>query len=284
MSTEARSRYLVETDWLADHLEAPDIVIVDGSWYLPHMNRDPLAEYKAAHIPGAVYFDIDDIRDSSSDLPHMLPDPVKFSSRVRKLGISDGRQIIVYDGMGLFSAARVWWMFKVMGVDDVAVLNGGFAKWQAEGRPVTSRPPRIIEGHMSARLDHTAVRERDDLVKNLDTGYELVIDARPAGRFTGAEPEPREGVASGHIPGSVNIPFDALVNPDGTIRDNAELEDRFRSVGWTPGRHVTTSCGSGVTAAALTFALTLLGETEGGLYDGSWTEWGSDPDLPIETG
>ncbi len=284
MSEAARAANLVETAWLEEHLTAPDIAIVDASWYLPDDERDPRAEYEAAHIPGAVFFDIDEIADTASDLPHMLPDPVKFSSKVRKLGIGDGQKIVIYDGAGLFSAARVWWMFKTMGAPDVAVLNGGLPKWQAEERPVSDRVERRIERHFTARLDHTAVRDSADIEKAINAGDRLIVDARAAPRFKGDAPEPRPGVRPGHIPGSVNLPYGDLLNSDGTLRANDDIAQRFQDAGWQPGTHITTTCGSGVTAAILSLGLAVLGEPKGDLYDGSWADWGSDPKLPIEAG
>lgn len=279
-----RAQFLVSTDWLAEHMSAPDLVVVDGSWYLPPMNRDPKAEYRENHIPGAVFFDIDEIADTTSDLPHMLPRPEKFSSRMRKLGIGDGQRIVVYDGAGLYSAARVWWTFRVMGVADVAVLDGGLPKWLAEDRPVEAGPVSRQERHFTARLDHGAVRDAEDVLRSLKNGYETVLDARPAGRFAGTEPEPREGVRGGHMPGSLNLPWDALLTEDGVLKDNAELKSAFNAIGVNRRTPVVTSCGSGVTAAILVLALQILGNRQASVYDGSWSEWGGRDDLPVVTG
>ncbi|WP_436641169.1 3-mercaptopyruvate sulfurtransferase [Microbaculum sp. FT89] len=279
-----RAQFLASTDWLAEHLSAPDLVVVDGSWYLPHMERDPKAEYLENHIPGAVHFDIDDIADTTTDLPHMLPRPEKFSSRMRKLGIGDGQRIVVYDGAGLYSAARVWWMFRIMGVADVAVLDGGLPKWLAENRPVESGPVTRQERHFTARLDHGAVRDAEDVLRSLGNGYETVLDARSPGRFAGIEPEPREGVRGGHMPGSVNLPWDSLVAPEGVLKSDDELKATFDAVGVNRRTPVITSCGSGVTAAILVLALQVIGHRQTAVYDGSWCEWGGRADLPVATG
>jgi thiosulfate/3-mercaptopyruvate sulfurtransferase len=276
---------LVSTEWLAEHLAAPDVHVVDGSWYLPAMNRDAKAEYAEAHIPGAVYFDIDEIADTDNPLPHMLPSPEKFSSRVRKLGLGDGVRIVVYDGMGLFSAARVWWMFRYFGHDDVAVLDGGLPKWRAEGRPLESLNPMPRDRHFTARVNGLLVRDFDQVKANIGSGREQVLDARSAGRFTGSEPEPRAGLRSGRIPGSLNLPFNELVDADaGTMKPADALRQAYEAAGVNFSRPVITSCGSGVTASALTLGLYLLGHRDVSVYDGSWTEWGGREDAPIETG
>lgn len=284
MSNEARARNLVSTKWLADHLNAPDIAIVDASWYLPAMNRNGRAEYDDNHIPGAVFFDLEEISDTDRDLPHMLPSATKFASRVRAMGIGDGQQIIVYDGAGIFSAPRVWWMFKVMGARDVAVLDGGLPKWITENRQLDDRPVRRMDRHFTVQLDNTAIRDRNDVGRISASADALILDARGAARFAGSEPEPRPGLRSGHIPHSRNLPFGDLLNPDATFKPNELLAARFSKAGWSRGSAVTTTCGSGVTAAILTLALTLLGETDLALYDGSWADWGMDQSLPIETG
>jgi thiosulfate/3-mercaptopyruvate sulfurtransferase len=235
---------LVSTDWLAEHLSAPDIRVVDGSHYLPTEKRDPKAEYAEAHIRGAVPFDIDDIADSDNPLPHMLPSPEKFASRVRRLGLGDGNRIVVYDGAGLFSAARVWWMFRVFGHDDVAVLDGGLPKWRAEGRPVESTIPMPRERHFTARQNTMLVRDLEHMLENVQSGREQVLDARSAGRFAATEPEPRKGLRSGHIPGSFNLPFTDLLDPENkTMRPADELRAAFDAAGIDTSKPVTTTCG-----------------------------------------
>jgi len=279
---ENRSNNLVSTDWLHENLDQPDLVVVDGSWYLPQAGRNPKAEYAQAHIPGAIYFDIDAISDRSSDLPHMLASPIAFSSAMRKLGVGDGQRIVVYDGMGVFSSPRVWWNFKAMGVNDVAVLDGGLPKWLAENRPVDDHPVKRPERHFSARLDHSAVSDLQDILRLTKQSNTQIVDARSAGRFAGTDPEPRQGMRSGHIPGSANVHYSSLLK-DGQLRDSVELRDAFENAGIDLNRPIATSCGSGITAAILTLALTTLGHRKLSLYDGSWTEWGGRSDTPISS-
>lgn len=275
---------LVSTAWLADNLSAPDIKVVDASWYFPHEERDAEAEYRVAHIPGAVFFDIDEIADQSSDLPHMLPDAVKFSARTRKLGLGDGSRIVVYDQLGLRSAARVWWTFRVMGHNEVFVLDGGLPKWIAEGRPVEDLPPPPQDRHFSARFDSGLVRSLEQMRKTVDTGAAQIIDARPGARFTGEAPEPRAGLRGGHMPGAFSVPSSALLAPDGTVLPAERLETLFKDVGVDLDRPIVTSCGSGITAAMLALALARLGRWRTPVYDGSWAEWGAKADTPIVTG
>ena len=276
---------LVTTAWLAEHLDAPDVRVVDGSYYLPGEGLDPRAEYEAQHIPGAVFFDIDDIADSDSPLPHMLPAPEKFSSRVRKLGLGDGVRIVVYDQRGLFSAPRVWWTFRFFGHKDVAVLDGGLPKWTTEGRPVDEGPVRAGERHFTARVNSLMVRDQDQILANLTSGREQVLDARARGRFEGRDPEPREGLRGGHIPGSLSLPYADLIDPKTqTMRTRDDLEASFAAAGFDPSRPVVTTCGSGITAAVLALALDLLGHRDVAVYDGSWSEWGLPGDTPVETG
>jgi thiosulfate/3-mercaptopyruvate sulfurtransferase len=278
-----RSDALVSTDWLAERLGAPDIKVADATWFLPTMGRDARQEYRDAHMPGAVYLDIDDIADKENSLPHMLPEPAKFSSRVRKLGLGDGVRIVLYDNNRYSASARAWWMFRVFGHNDVAVLDGGLAKWRAEGRPVDDATVTPREAHFTARQNHLLVRDLEQMRANLVSRRDLVIDARAAGRFAGTEPEPRKGLRSGHIPGSVCVPYLDLIRPDGTLAPADELRRRFAAAGMDR-RPIATTCGSGVTACTLALALYDIGVPEVAVYDGSWTEWGGRADTPVETG
>lgn len=275
---------LVSTDWLADHLGAPDIRILDGSWHLPGSGRDAEAEYRAAHIPGARFFDIDEISDSQSALPHMAPPPEKFVARMRAMGIGDGHRIIVYDSHGLFSAARVWWLFRLFGKQDVAVLDGGLPKWIAEGRPVEDTAPLLRDRHFTARRDAGLVRDVTQVAASVKLRDAQILDARSPERFRGEAPEPRPGVRSGHIPGSVNVHYATLLNGDGTMKDPEGLRAAFAAAGVDVTRPAITSCGSGVSAAILNLALERLGNRSHALYDGSWAEWGAYPDLKAECG
>ena len=270
------STWLRSTQWLADHLSAPDLVIVDGSWYLPPEGRDAKAEYLACHIPGAVHFDIDTIKDTNSTLPHMLPRPEVFASAMRKMGIGDGASILVYDGSGLFAAPRVWWTLRVFGVERVFILDGGLPKWKAEGRPLEEGAVMRRPVHFTARLNSTAVRDLADVAKALASGSAQVVDARPAARFAGAAPEPRPGLPSGHMPGARNVPFAELLR-DGHLKPAAELKQVFAAAGVDMSKPIITSCGSGVSASILGVALEAAGARDWSLYDGSWAEWGADP-------
>jgi len=278
-------KWIVDTDWLAAHLDAPDLVVFDGSWHLPTTGRDPRAEYLAGHIPGALFFDIDDLSDEKSSLPHMLPSTVKFASRMKKMGVGDGMRIVVYDTQGLFSAARVWWTFRAMGHEDVAVLNGGLKKWSAEGRALEDGPPRKRpECHFTPLMNASLIRDMDDMKEALAKRSAQIVDARPAGRFVGSEPEPRPGLRGGHLPGARNVPSQSLLNDDGTLKAPAELSKIFSAARIDPALPVITTCGSGVTASILSLALAVLGQTNAAVYDGSWAEWGAENGLPIESG
>jgi thiosulfate/3-mercaptopyruvate sulfurtransferase len=276
---------LVSTDWLAANLGAPDLRVVDASYYLPGEGLDPRHEFEAQHIPGAVFFDIDAIKDPASDLPHMLPPPHIFSSKVRKLGLGDGLRLVIYDQRGIFSAPRVWWTFRYFGHDEVAVLDGGLPKWLDEGRPVEDGQARVEERHFTPRMNALLLRDRGQMLANLAGGSDQVLDARSRARFEGGAPEPREGLRAGHIPGSLSLPFTEIVDPQRqTLLDPAVLKERFAAAGIDPRRPVVTTCGSGVTAAVLALGLHRLGQHEVAVYDGSWSEWGLPGDTPVETG
>ena len=275
---------LVSTQWLAAHLKDPDLRVLDASWYLPGSKRDPFAEYQAAHIPGARFFDLDDVSDHRSDLPHMVPPVEKFMSRMRAIGVGDGHQIVVYDGSGLFSAPRVWWLFKLMGQMDIAVLDGGFPKWQAEGHPVEDLLPILRDRHMMVRRQNQMVKDVTQVSAASKLGESEIVDARSPGRFYGKDPEPRPGLRAGHIPGSKNVFYKDLLKADDTMKSPDEMRQVFLEAGVDLDKPVITSCGSGVTAAILSLGLTRMGKTDHSLYDGSWTEWGMFPTLPIATG
>jgi thiosulfate/3-mercaptopyruvate sulfurtransferase len=275
---------LVSTDWLAAHLGDPDLRVIDGSWYLPDMARDARADYEAAHIPGARFVDIDDLSDARSELPHMAPPPEKFISRMRAMGIGDGHQVVVYDGAGLFSAARIWWLFRLMGKTDVAVLDGGMPKWMAEGREVEDMPPVLRDRHITVSVQNQMVVDVTQVARASKLGDHEILDARSPGRFRGEEAEPRAGLRAGHIPGSKNVHYRTLLNEDGTMKSPEALRGVFEAAGVDLSKPAITTCGSGVTAAILTLALARIGVDPGALYDGSWSEWGMYDGLKVETG
>ena len=277
-------RLLVSTDWLQDHLGAPDLRVIDASWYLPNMGRNARAEYEDRHIPGARFFDIDDISDSRSELPHMAPPVEKFISRMRAMGIGAGHRVVAYDGAGLFSAARVWWLFRHFGKTDVAVLDGGLPKWLAEGRPVEDDLPVLRDRHFTARRDASLVKDVTQVAASTKLGDYQIVDARSPERFRGEEPEIRPGLRSGHIPGSRNVYYKDLLAADGTLKEPGALRGIFEAAGVDLDRPVVTTCGSGVTAAILALALERMGHAKHALYDGSWSEWGMYNDLRVATG
>lgn len=275
---------LVSTDWLAAHMKDPDLRILDGTMFMAAEGRDGRAEYEVAHIPGARFFDIDDISDARSELPHMAPPVEKFMSKLRAMGVGDGHQVVVYDAKGLFSAARVWWLFRLMGQENIAVLDGGFPKWQAEGRAIEDMPPIIRDRHMTVRRQNHMVKDVTQVSAAAKLGDYEILDARSAARYRGEAPEPREGLRSGHIPGSKNVPYTSLLNEDMTMKDPDDLRAILAAAGVDMTKPVITSCGSGVTAAVINLALERIGKTDHALYDGSWTEWGAFPTLPVATG
>lgn len=277
------SAFVVSADWLEQRLGTPALSIVDASWYLPAHNRDGRAEYEAAHIPGAVFFDQDKVVEPGSSLPHTLPRPGLFAQFASSMSVDEEDTIVVYDGPGFFSAPRVWWMFRTMGAKQVFVLDGGFDRWKAEGRKVTSEPTKIAPGYFEEGFDANRVVGLDEMRRIIEDGSAQVADARPAGRFTGADPEPRPGMRSGHMPGARNVPAAAL-SKDGSLLPVAELRKALEAAGLDLSKPVVTSCGSGVTAAVISLALASVGHEDNRLYDGSWTEWGGRNDTPVVTG
>jgi len=281
--TDTKSRHFVSTEWLADHLRDDNLAVVDGSWYLPAMKRDGFKEYQAGHIPGAVYFDIDEIADHGSGLPHMLPPPQAFALHMRRLGIGDGMKIVVYDGGGLFSAPRVWWSFRVFGAKDVFILDGGLPKWRAENRPLESGMAARTPADFTVNFDKKLVANLERVEQALESSSAQVVDVRPAERFRGEAPEPRPGVRSGHMPGSLNVPSSQLVE-NGTLAAPDKIRSALMAGGVDPDQPVIASCGSGVSAAILWLALDSIGKPPQALYDGSWADWGTRSDKPVATG
>jgi len=277
---------LVTTAWLAGELGANDLRVVDASYFtgLPgEAPRDAAAEYEAVHIPGAVFMDLAELRDTDSDLPMMMPSAAKFASRMQSLGLGDGSRIVLYDNSPLHTAARAWWMLRTFGAHDVAILDGGLAKWQAEGRETASGKESLRHRHFTVWADDGGIRTLDQMKANIDSGAEQVLDARSAVRFTGEEPDPRPATHAGHIPGSKNLPYGALFNADGSWKQGEALKAAFEGAGIDLARPVVTTCGSGITAAVLAFGLHLLGN-DAALYDGSWSEWGADRTTPKAMG
>ena len=276
---------LVESEWLAAHLEDPHVRILDASFTLPGVTPAARENYDRGHLPGAVFFDIDDIAAPGTSLPHMIPSADLFAQKIGAIGVGDGDKVVVYDSAGLSSAGRAWWMLRLFGHRDVALLDGGLPKWQAEGRPLTTVVPAPALRHFTARFDPSLMRDKVAVLANLASGREQIIDARAAGRFDGSTPEIRPGLRRGHIPGSRNLPYDRLTDPETHQIKSAEaLSALFHDAGIEPSRPIVTTCGSGVTACALAFALYLIGHPEAAVYDGSWSEWGLTGDTPVETG
>lgn len=275
---------LVSTDWLGAHLKDPDLRILDGSWFLPTMERDAKAGYAEAHIPGARFFDIEEISDSRSELPHMAPPVEKFISRMRAMGVGDGHQVVVYDQAGMFSAPRVWWLFRLMGKADIAVLDGGLPKWVAEGRETEDLPPMMRDRHITVQRQANLVKDVTQVAHASKLGDHEIIDARPHGRFIGTDPEPRPGLRKGHIPGSKNVPWSDLLEVDGTMKSPDALKALFNAAGVDLAKPAICTCGSGVNAAMLALALERIGHRNHAVYDGSFAEWGMFNDLRIATG
>ena len=285
--TYSNPEALVSTKWLDEHLSSPGVRVVDATSYMPGQDKDGFGQYNKQHIPGAVYFDINDIADESNALPHMIPSPEKFSSKVRKLGLGDGDKIVVYDANGGYlAAARVWWMFRLYGHSDVCLLDGGLPKWLAEERSIEVITSIQTDRHFTAKMDKSFVRSVEQMISNVGTKNEQVVDARSVGRFKGEEPEPRPSAKVGHIPGSLSLPFNTILNPKNhfTYRSAEEIKATISNAGIDLSKPITTSCGSGVTACVLAFGLFLIGYENAAVYDGSWSEWGDHPDTPVDQG
>lgn len=275
---------LVTTDWLERELGASDLRIVDATKFMSSTDRDARAEYEAGHIPSAVFMDLNELVDSGNAIENMAPSAEKFASRMQSLGLGDGSRIVIYDDSPLNSAARAWWLLKLFGAHDVALLDGGLAKWKAEGRKLEMGKQTLRHRHFTVWRDAKAVRTKDQVAANVDSGAEQVVDARPAARFSGEERDPRPNIAPGHIPGSKNLPHKQLLNDDGTWKQGDDLKAAFDAAGVDLDKPLIASCGSGMTASALAFGAHLLGKEDVAVYDGSWTEWGADPATPKATG
>lgn len=274
---------IVSTDWLFEHLNSPDVHIVDASWYMPNSGINPKTEYEKCHIPNAVFFDIDEICETNTSLPHMAPSPEKFSSRARSLGMGDGIRIVIYDQQGIFSAPRVWWMFRLMGHEDVVILDGGLKKWLSENKPVEDMLPIRRERHFSVKYRNDLIKDFTQVLNACENKKAYIFDARSANRFLGREQEPRAGLNSGHIPNSINFHYASFINENGTLKSKKEIENIFNAHNLDLKKPIILSCGTGITACIIGLALARIGHYHAAVYDGSWTEWGSRDDAPIES-